>query len=147
MRTRRLNLLAVFAIGLASASSAYANELGRLFFTPDQRAALDRVRFAPPPKEPEPKPVAVVAPPAVVPPPLPPVVMNGLVTRSSGRSTTWVNGVEQHDALRPAGASASVPIGTTNRRVQLKVGETFEPEANARYDVLRGGSIRVRPAE
>lgn len=125
---------------------ADARDLGRLFFTPEQRSSLERMRYAPPPKE-APKPVAV-AEPAVAPPPLPPVALNGVVTRSGGRSTTWVNGVEQHDTLRPTVAGASVPVGgPSNRRVPLKVGETFEPETSMRYDVLRGGSIRVRPAE
>ncbi|MGH8726220.1 MAG: hypothetical protein ACREU1_15300, partial [Burkholderiales bacterium] len=58
-----------------------AQELGRLFFSPDQRAALDARRKARVPDKPA---AVVVASPTTR--------LDGYVQRSGGRSTIWVNG-------------------------------------------------------
>jgi hypothetical protein len=124
------------ALTALTAVPADARELGRLFFTPEQRAALERNRFAPPPKE-APKPAPrVEAPP-------PGVALNGVVTRSSGHSTTWVNGVARHDAPGVGPTTTRVPIAERRQSVPLKVGESYDPGSGARSDVLGGGSIRV----
>lgn len=73
-------LLALSTTGAASAQ-APSEPLGRLFFTPEQRAALDRQRHAPPPSL-SPAPTANEAPAS----------FDGMVQRSSGRNTVWING-------------------------------------------------------
>jgi hypothetical protein len=135
-RTRAIACVACIAVCVAPA--AHAREIGRLFFTPDQRASLERNRLAPPAPE-----AAKPAPPPV----LGSVSVNGIVTRSSGRSTTWVNGVARNDTLKPANDTVRVPVGESTRRtVPLRVGETFEGTTGERRDLLGGGSISVKRA-
>ena len=73
---RRVVLLACFVPAVC-----FSQEVGRLFFTPDQRAALDARRKARVPDKPAA--VAVASPTTRV---------DGFVKRSRGPSTVWVNG-------------------------------------------------------
>lgn len=63
--------------------AARPEELGRLFFTPQARAELEQRRRAAP-----------LLPP---PPPGDPMRITGVVRRSSGRITVWINGEPVHD--------------------------------------------------
>jgi hypothetical protein len=123
--------LVVWALMLAClAVPAFADEppLGRLFLTPEQRAALDNARrnriraealaaaADKKPKIPAPKSVTI----------------NGVVTRSDGESTVWVNGRptdgETEDGMRVViapgtGSSVVVREPDKGRKVQLKVGQ------------------------
>jgi molybdopterin-biosynthesis enzyme MoeA-like protein len=74
--------LAVGSIGAPHA--AQPAELGRLFLTPQQRIELDKRRQA----------NAVEAETVVE----STVTLNGQVTRSSGKTTVWLNGVPQYDS-------------------------------------------------
>jgi hypothetical protein len=107
-------LLATSAIG--------AQDLGRLFFTPEERAALDARRKARVPDRPA---APVVASPTTR--------LDGYVRRSEGRSTVWVNG----EALpeRPAEAR------------RLKPGEVLDRGTGEVRDVIGDGEIRIRRAE
>jgi hypothetical protein len=80
MRTIAL-LIAALATSLVAAGAG-AQELGRLFFTPEQRAALDARRKARVPDKPAATPQAES----------PITRINGAVQRSGGKSTVWVNG-------------------------------------------------------
>ena len=71
--------LATLACALLPAL-AQAQELGRLFFTPEQRANLDLRRKARMPD----KPAAPLAAPTTR--------VDGYVKRSTGPSTVWING-------------------------------------------------------
>ena len=77
----RIALVAA-GIALAGATNTNAQELGRLFFTPEQRAALDARRKARVPDKP--------ATAAVTESPVSRV--DGAVQRGGGKSTVWVNG-------------------------------------------------------
>ena len=90
------------------------------------------------PREIAPKPVPVVAAREVEPPPAPPppVTLNGYVVSSSGRSTAWINDAPKYDAYRIGDNNQiAVPTGDGNRRVPLKVGQTFATEAGVRDNV------------
>lgn len=109
-------VLLVVLGGLAAAAWA-ADPLGRLFFTPDEREALERQR-ARPPVEAAPSPSGLT--------------VNGLVQRSDGKAVVWVNGVPR-PASAPAPAdglaarpldAATVVVTTPEGKVQVKVGET-----------------------
>src|SRR3954470_17631325 len=73
--------IALFLIALVAAPAAQCQEVGRLFFTPEQRASLDARRKARVPDKPA---AAAVAAPVTR--------VDGYVSRSSGPSTVWING-------------------------------------------------------
>ena len=88
---RHYALVVLFA---AVTGAAHAQSFGRLFSTPEQRIQLDEVReeyeYGKPPRPPEPevkKDDSQANRPA-----LPQVTVNGVVLRSSGNDTSWVNG-------------------------------------------------------
>ena len=119
-----------------------AEELGRLFFTPEQRAALDARRKARVPD----KPTALVADPVTR--------VDGYVKRSAGPSTVWINGESVNESAPEApridpraGGSVSLSVGEAGSRVRLRPGETLDRGNGAVHDVLGDGQIRVRPAE
>lgn len=114
---------------------AAGQELGRLFFTPEQRQALDARRRARVPD----KPAAAAASPTTR--------LDGYVKRSSGRSTVWVNGEPTDDRPRiPPTSDGRVPVdvGDGGGRVGLKPGESVERGSNSVRDAIGGGEIRVR---
>jgi hypothetical protein len=133
---------------LACAQSAQAQELGRLFFTPEQRAALDARRKARVPD----KPAATAVSESPV------TRVNGAVQRSGGKSTVWVNGEmipenAQAEGARvlPRGANpdrVSVPVGEGAQRHDLRVGESLDRSSGQVRDVIGEGEIKIgrRPA-
>jgi len=125
---------------LLAAASAQAEELGRLFFTPEQRAALDARRRAHIPDSPG----SMVAAPVTR--------VDGFVKRSAGPSTIWINGEwtsesapEAPRIAEPAPA-VSVNVGETGGRVRLKPGETLDRGNGEVRDVIGDGEIQVRRA-
>jgi hypothetical protein len=127
----------VLAVALVAAAvlpgAAQSQELGRLFFTPEQRAALDARRKARVPDKPAATPV-VAAPTTRV---------DGFVRRSQGPSTVWVNGGTVDEAVPGNDARVSVPVGDGGARVRLKPGETLDRGNGEVTDVLGNGEIRV----
>ena len=116
---------------LASANAAGA-ELGRLFFTPQQRQELDRRRQS------------NIQESAAIPVDST-LTVNGNVSRSSGRTTTWINGVPQDDRHRSRDP-ARVTVGGNEGEppVDLKIGETLDKTRGEVKDELGGGRIVVR---
>ncbi|MET3131376.1 hypothetical protein AAKU55_001638 [Oxalobacteraceae bacterium GrIS 1.11] len=129
--TRRALSAALLALLLSS--SAGAVELGRLFATPAERAALDAQRADAPPDTPaaagaaaQPVPGAVASAAATA-PAAEPLVLNGVVRRSSGKSTVWLNQVPQNDANNRLGADAALSLQlSSGRKVILKPGQSFD---------------------
>ena len=135
----RLLLLAALALPLAPAQ---AQELGRLFFTPDQRAALDARRRARVPDKPA---AAVIASPTTR--------LDGYVKRSAGPSTVWVNGeslLETSPEAPRIGASrrddgrVSIGVGDSGVRIGLRPGETLDRGSGEVRDLIGDGRIEVR---
>jgi hypothetical protein len=139
MRRRVFPALAGVAL-MALAGTLGAQELGRLFFTPDQRQALDARRKARVPDKPA---AAAVAAPTLR--------LDGYVQRSSGRSTVWVNGESlsesgQADAPRIGrGTGVSVNVGEGGSRVEMRPGEVLDRGNGEVRDVIGDGQIKVRP--
>lgn len=137
-----------------------AEELGRLFLTPEQRAELERLRHAPPPA-PAPPPIVDATLPAPVeelpqeqmlppppPPYVPPVTVNGVVLRSDGQGTAWVNGQNTLEGdfsqqnirvMNPRGESVSIVTPEHLPNVRLKPGQTYDPATNTIVDVYQSG--------
>ena len=119
------------------------DSLGRLFLTPDQRTALEKLRYQ--------KPVVVKIPeiiakePAIsetetVNPEIGNIEVNGLVYRMNGKSTAWINRVSSYEGdlaneyiqvdagnIKPDDVEIVIPINDT--KVNLKAGESFNPDA------------------
>ena len=128
---------AILVLALLAPSVTLAQDLGRLFFTPEQREALDSRRKARVPDKPA---AAMVVSPTTR--------VDGFVKRSGGPSTVWVNGEAlpegSGDAPRIA-PSLSVTLGEGGRRTALKPGEVLDRGTGEVRDVIGGGEIRVRP--
>lgn len=133
---RRALLLGGFVL---LGGAAEAQELGRLFFTPEQRQALDARRKARVPD----KPAATVTV-------SPTLRLDGYVKRSGGRSTVWLNGEPTADEAPRLPSSSdgpvSVTVGETGARVGMKPGETLDRSTNERRDLIGDGEIKVRRA-
>jgi hypothetical protein len=132
---RALPLVALLALAPALPRAMAADDLGRLFFTPEQRKALDARRKARVPD----KPAAAIASPTVR--------LDGYVKRSGGKSTVWVNGEAVESPARlPESSEAPVTVSTGDgtRAARLKPGETLDRGNGDVSDVIGGGEIRVR---
>lgn len=126
----------------APLSQAGAEDLGRLFFTPEQRGALDARRKARIPD----KPAAVVVESPVT-------RIDGFVSRGKGKSTTWVNGEPVPEGSQPDGLRVQpkrndsgriiVNIGETESEVDLKIGQSFDRSTGEVRDSLNGGDVRI----
>jgi hypothetical protein len=150
-----LSLIAAGALNPVAA----AEQLGRFFLTPEQRVELERLRHAPPVPVVPPAPPPVVEadlPPPVTelsreemlppapPPEVPPITVNGVVIRSGGQSTAWVNGQntlegdfssENIRVDRPRGESVHIVTPEHLPDVTLKPGQTYDPATNTIIDV------------
>ena len=127
---------------LAPSYAADAPALGRLFFTPERRVALERQRTF---NVQEAQSLQGTT-----------MTLDGVVYRSSGKATVWVNRQAQteNEASR-TGVSAVVSPGTPGSAVlapgeeapaKLKVGEAMNRATGERNTRLGGGSV-VTPGD
>ncbi|MES3021142.1 MAG: hypothetical protein V4857_06105 [Pseudomonadota bacterium] len=122
-----------FGAGLADAQTP---AIGRLFTTPSERGELDALRAGDgaPPAPPAPAPAALAPPP-------PPLMLNGILQRSKGKSTVWINNVEQKDDRNGVSAPGTKPALTlelgTSKRVRLKPGQRYDPAQESLKDVTQ----------
>lgn len=128
------------AVLLALPPAPAAEELGRLFFTPERRAALERQRQL---NIQETRPVIEGATLSV----------SGVVRRSGGRTTTWVNNVPQDENDAASGVRVAVdradPARTTivageEAPASLKVGEAINRTTGETASGLGDGRIVVK---
>ena len=140
-----MRLTLALIVLLLPAAPAQAQELGRLFFTPEQRANLDARRKARVPDKPAA--AAVVASPVTR--------VDGYVKRSAGPTTVWINGesvadnapeAPRIDTGRADGGAVSITVGEGGSRVRLKPGEALDRGNGEVRDVIGDGEIRVRRA-
>ena len=123
-----------FLLGVATGQVAAQQNLGRLFFTEQQRQDLDRRRQA------NIQETAVVVESTVT--------INGQVSRSSGRSTTWINGVPQESARKPLDpARVTLPGGEGAPSVTLKIGQTLDKVRGEIRDPAASGRITTPSGE
>lgn len=115
---------------------AQAGALGRLFFTPHERAALDRERF---------QTRAPLERAGEEPLPMENITLNGHVKRSNGKSTAWLNSkpIQVNGAPRTIGisdkAAGEIAIKTpeSGRTYPLKVGQTLTPGSGEIRDLYQ----------
>jgi hypothetical protein len=118
-----------FSVCLAITTAASAAEVGRLFFTPAERAQLDVARThkkAPPPPATQ---AAETAPPEVV-------TYGGIVRRSDGKALLWIN-----NRL----ADESEALGALKGRVRADGAVTLQaPQSGGTVDVKVGQSVDLQ---
>lgn len=105
---------------LLAANAPRADIAGRFFFTPQERAALNAQRN---------KSIGLGTGGE-------PITINGLVARSSGKSTVWINNIPQsnHEAAggvaiigkQPAGGKVTVRLPDSAKPIGMKVGQTLD---------------------
>lgn len=131
-------------LGLLPAAPAGAQELGRLFFTPEQRETLDARRKARLPD----KPAAVAISPTTR--------VDGYVKRSHGKSTIWLDGQPIADGVRAEGVRVrrgtdptrvSIGVGDVGASVSVRVGQTVDRATGQIKDPLGGGQVRIERHE
>ena len=117
---------------LCLAAPAAGEEFGRLFFTPQQRQDLDSRRAANRGEEEAPQ-ISEG-----------PLTVDGHMQRSSGRTTTWINGVPQYDSHASHDpARIMVAPNEDGPAVSLKIGQIYERASGKVRDSLNGGEITV----
>jgi hypothetical protein len=142
-RSEPARLLCALLLAAALPAPAAAQELGRLFFTPERREALDRQRqFNLPERREIPED--------------PTLTIDGVVTRSSGKRTVWINGVPQDDAHADSGVAVTPGRANPGKVVvrpeggpaaRASVGDTVNRSTGETADLLGGGTLKIRPAE
>jgi hypothetical protein len=135
------------------ASPGERSTLERFFFTPSERARLDELRHRPPASR-------VETAKAVSPPPPPPpryVTVNGVVRRSDGESTVWLNNKPVPGRQAAEGLIASptrgqppshvtVRVPETGRSIDVKVGQQLEVNSGAVQEAYRTPAPAPAPA-
>lgn len=132
--------IACGVVGLAALASAHAAdtpELGRLFFTPERRIALERQRTY---NVQEAQTLQGTT-----------MSLDGVVYRSSGKATVWINRQAQNEGESTrTGVSAVVSPKTPGsallapgeeKPAQLKVGEAMNRATGERNTRLGGGIV------
>lgn len=149
MHTHCFTMLVAAFLATIASPQAWAADVGRLFFTPAERGALESRRgVAFKPRDPAPPPAAPAqpAPVAEAPPPPAPVSLNGHIVSSNGRSTTWVNNVPRYDSFRfSSDGQIAVPTGEGARRAPLKVGQTYDARTGINDSVGKKGVSVAKP--
>lgn len=116
--------------------------LGRLFFTPERRAVLERQRLT---NVREAEAMDGVS-----------MSLDGVVVRSSGKSTVWINGRAQNETDHASsGITARLSQGRPGKAVlsigddspqSLKVGDAVNIGTQERQTIIGSGGIKVMPA-
>lgn len=137
-RKRIAGLLLALAGMVAPWPGASAEEaLGRLFFTPERRQALDRQRQ-----------LNVQEKNEV--PDDPMLTINGVVSRSSGKRTVWINGMAQNERDTQSGITVTQNPKEPGKLIlqaeespagKARVGDTVNRNTGESTDLLKGGSI------
>lgn len=136
-RSARLVMTLVLA-GAWTAGQVSAEPLGRLFLSPERRAALERQRQ-----------LNIQAAQTLE---GSNVSVDGVVVRSSGRNTVWINQHPQTERGLGTGVTASITPGNPSRvtiapgddpPAALRVGETLNRNTREKADILGSGRIAV----
>jgi hypothetical protein len=150
-------LIILFALLPSLANAEDQAAMGRLFFTPAERATLDTLRQNS--KAPDKiikadeigkddAPQVETAPSAIR-----PVIMNGYISRSDGKNTVWVN--DQAVSENSAGKALSVgplkkyqvQVTVNHKSANLKPGQVYDPNSGKVYDHLSETPKPVAPDE
>lgn len=135
-------LLVVFA---TLPSPSQGESLGRLFFTPDERGNFDRARLSGGNIEQE----------GSADQQLESLSLNGIVKRSSGKSTVWINNLAQNEIDFPLVSKRQtvktrlpdfpVLVQKTGKTVILKVGQTLNIDSGEIREIYQPSIVKEPP--
>lgn len=139
---------AVFLLlGVLVQGAVMGAELGRLFLSPAERAAIDTARQGRAsasanrvvvPSTASADESSVETAPAM---PAEAVTVNGYISRSAGAATVWVNGRDSAPGKLSApgrdGRRVNVPLANGAGQVALKPGQSFDPESHEVSDAYQ----------
>lgn len=144
LRIARAASLAVILLLSTLSPLVNAEEtLGRLFLTPERRQILDRQRQ-----------LNVQDKQQINEDPT--LTINGVVTRSSGKRTTWINGAAQNEnevhggvSVTPDGKESGKVVVQANDspKAKARVGETVNRNTGEARDLLYDGRIVIKRGE
>jgi len=141
LMARKACVVGLLGWWLASPAAVAEEAIGRLFFTPERRQQLDRRREMNTLDKPQ------IATDATL-------TINGIVTRSSGKRTIWINGNPQPEDGTANDLTVIAQRGNPGRVVvqsgaslatRARVGETVNLNTGEANDLLNGGQVRVQP--
>ena len=130
---------------LATALSFNANaeeQLGRLFMTPQRRAVLEQQRKYNIEEQQTPQGATMS--------------LDGVIVRSNGKKTVWINGRAQNDNKNGSGVSTNIVPGNPGQagiessdgaRTRLRVGQKLNRATREISDELGGGKLEVKPPQ
>ncbi|MBK8336203.1 MAG: hypothetical protein IPL03_06265 [Sterolibacteriaceae bacterium] len=133
----RRRLLVLLCAALLAPAAAAEEALGRLFFTPEKRAALERSRKLNLRQTQQIEGANLS--------------LEGIVRRSDGNGTAWINGRPHNVSdprhgvaigLRPDAAGATVSVGD-EAPSRLRVGETVNRGTREKSEPVGSGSIGI----
>jgi len=157
-----MRLILILLLALSTITYAEDARLGRLFFTPRDRATMDIVRqnSKAPDKVITSKDIeADVVPedtPAAIKKASQPVIVNGYISRSDGNNTVWVNNqpmaeksINQSikiEKLRADKGQVKIVLTDEKKAASLRPGQVYDPNSNRVYNSLRDVP-RIEPEE
>jgi len=117
----------LLAIGLATSTLAGAAELGRIFFTPEQRAQLDYSYAQGADSDNNNSRV---------------LILNGIVQQHGGKRTVWINGVPQlaGSSNDKTPESQTVQLPGKSSTIKLKVGQRVLLDTPVNPDTAGSGT-------
>jgi hypothetical protein len=130
------HLAVLLCLGLCAGSPAWADDLGRLFTTPVDRARIDAVRAGrAPAAEPDAPANAVTADRLIV---------NGTLTGSDGKRLVWVNGARVEEGRDPVlQKDGRIRLGWRDGTRALKPGQGLDLSSG---EVFESYARSVEPA-
>lgn len=142
-----MRLYIITILSLVFVTAVAAEDFGRLFTTPEQRRALDALRY-------QKETVRVKIPDErntdevkeIEQEPLAPITLRGLIYREDGRSAAWINdastlegdlSLEDIQVNTEDISSQRVPIRLPmeDRTIELRVGEQYLPSSDRKQDL------------
>lgn len=125
----------MLAGSLFAAGAAQAELTGRFFYTPQERAMLEAQR-------------SHKSAGLSLSTDMGSVTINGLVTRNTGKTTVWINGIPQNeseagsgivvDRSHPNGGKLGIRLPDTANPIGMRVGQTLEMGSGQIREVYEG---------
>ncbi len=138
--------------GLVTSSNVYAasDGFGRLFTTPVERKKLQVLRNSKPQVK---EPVKIIVEEIKGPveeierPDIEGITLNGIVYRKGSKSTVWINGTNSYEGSLSSeyfrikaddinSEKVSVTVPEVDLKIELKVGQTYEPNDESLFDLV-----------